>query len=326
MLTKGIISINSVCNLRCKMCDIGQKNAKSSGIFANWQNKTELVPKEWKNILDRLGINWVHIQGTEPLLYEDLDELLKLISPKRFIYLTTNGFLLPHKAEILAKYCDLIAISIDSADATLHNYIRGIPAVFENCMSGINLLNKLNFNKIRISCTITPDNHDSLIDVYNLFHKSLGFSIVFNHYNFIHPENCKKYDCQATNFSVYNPQDINVDKVFEAVKYCEAATFLPSMKKLSQLKEYYYEIPSARIKNKPCKILNAITLGNRYVISSDGSYIISSRCWYSGKIGSALNPEFSLKDSEYLININKEIKTVGLPEPCQRLCCAGRVL
>jgi len=32
------ISINNKCNLRCKMCDIGQKNKKSSGLVENWSS------------------------------------------------------------------------------------------------------------------------------------------------------------------------------------------------------------------------------------------------------------------------------------------------
>ena len=80
------------------------------------------------------------------------------------------------------------------------------------------------------------------------------------------------------------------------------------------------------MKGKSCKVLDAVMAGRRYVISADGSYLISARCWYGSKIGNALDSEFILKDSDYLKDIHTDIRINGLPEPCQRLCCAGRIL
>ena len=47
-MIKAIISVNNVCNLKCKMCDVGQKNKESSGLVENWKTESDLTPIQWQ--------------------------------------------------------------------------------------------------------------------------------------------------------------------------------------------------------------------------------------------------------------------------------------
>ena len=67
------IAISNKCNMKCKMCEIGQRSNKS-GLSHNLLNKDKLLsPEQWVKILDSLNITRLHIVAVEPLLYRQFD-------------------------------------------------------------------------------------------------------------------------------------------------------------------------------------------------------------------------------------------------------------
>ncbi len=86
--------------------------------------------------------------------------------------------------------------------------------------------------------------------------------------------------------------------------------------------EAYYSHPPTTAMKKPCKVLAMTIDGTRFAIASDGAYIVSARCWLSGKnLGNAVDGPPNKKE---LMLLMKAVEK--LPPPCQRLCCAGSVI
>lgn len=119
------IMVTNRCNLRCVMC-------------RQWREKPsdELTTEQWKRVIADLkvnGIKNIHFTGGEPLLREDLAELISCSSRNGFVVgLTTNGLLL--KKDLLERLVDnglrSIAISIDALNDK-YEKIRGAADSFD---------------------------------------------------------------------------------------------------------------------------------------------------------------------------------------------------
>jgi len=89
---------------------------------------------------DDLGVFAIGIQGGEPLIWNDLPDLLQEMQTERFnVSLVTNGLLLDtEKAKELKDLgVDRMCISIDSGIAEEHDGFRNYPGAFSKAIEGI---------------------------------------------------------------------------------------------------------------------------------------------------------------------------------------------
>ncbi len=110
------------CNLKCVHCfaeTLKRRNANVLGI-----RDYERIAKE----AIALGATHFAIQGGEPLLYAKLEQLIKVLQPKKmFVSITTNGTLL-NRARIRRLKeigVDMLTFSLDDIDPDRHNKFRG---------------------------------------------------------------------------------------------------------------------------------------------------------------------------------------------------------
>ncbi len=108
------------CNLMCKYCcnpySVGDKE---HGYEMNLEEMNDAFLK-----LDMLGIQRINISGGEPLLREDIADIIKAALARKFaVSLTTNGILVARYLDILSKL-SLLTISLDGTKET-HDYARG---------------------------------------------------------------------------------------------------------------------------------------------------------------------------------------------------------
>jgi len=145
-------AITGKCNLRCRHC---------RG-FPESELSTERARRLIAEIAE-LKPGWVFVEGGEPLLRQDLFELLELMQEKQLnVSLSTNGILLT--PQILATLNQLevkIMISIDGATPVTYESIRG-GASFEkvveqayNCAQ-VGLLKAINFIILKRNYTEIP--------------------------------------------------------------------------------------------------------------------------------------------------------------------------
>jgi MoaA/NifB/PqqE/SkfB family radical SAM enzyme len=110
---------------------------------------------EAKSVLDqakRLGILQIAFSGGEPLLREDIVELVQYAHDLGLITrLSTNGLLLDHErvSELKRAGLTLCGVSIDDADPQTHDTLRGVPGAHAKVMEGIR-----NLREFKIPCEI----------------------------------------------------------------------------------------------------------------------------------------------------------------------------
>jgi len=136
------------CNYNCKGCDVWRE-----------QDARELSTGEIKrglDILRELGVIEVVLSGGNPLLRNDIEEIINYAS--RFFITTVydNGSMAAEKIDAL-RNADFVAISIDSLDPLKNDYIKGVKGSWGKAMRAIEKLHKEGIN-VSISPTISQLN------------------------------------------------------------------------------------------------------------------------------------------------------------------------
>ena len=131
-----VLYVNSDCNAHCKMCDIGQRNNRG---IARMATGGDITLKMVRDIVDQLEKPTMFYLGmTEPLMHPNIEGIIDIIKDAGHkCTLTTNGFLLPQKADKLGRL-EGIQVSIDGPKK-VHDDIRG-KDFYDNATEGIKLL------------------------------------------------------------------------------------------------------------------------------------------------------------------------------------------
>jgi MoaA/NifB/PqqE/SkfB family radical SAM enzyme len=108
----------------------------------------------------------ITFSGGEPFMRKDILELVRFASNLGIgTHLTTNGTMItPALAkEICSSGLSTIAISIDSLDASVHDYMRGAPGSLKLTLDGVRELSKSEKHPgIVIASIVSGFNHGSL--------------------------------------------------------------------------------------------------------------------------------------------------------------------
>ena len=126
-----------------------------------------------------LGMRSVKLTGGEPFVREDIFELLKYIKDKGInLNVETNAVLIREKEARALKDADAwqVAVSIDGADAGVHESLRGVSGSFDGAIQGIRALRAERLN-VLIIASLWKGNREQLKEMI-LLAKSLGVSTV----------------------------------------------------------------------------------------------------------------------------------------------------
>lgn len=151
-------NITNKCNENCKFCY--RKLCKDNTLEEN--------KKIFDNLM-QISIGKISFCGGEPLLYEDLFELVKYIrekNPSIKLSITTNGKIIDNSLlEKIIENFDWLTLSLDSMDDEINEQMgRGK----EHKDKVLFLLKKCNNRiKIKINTVATQINKKDLINVYN---------------------------------------------------------------------------------------------------------------------------------------------------------------
>jgi MoaA/NifB/PqqE/SkfB family radical SAM enzyme len=151
--------ITRKCNYRCRGCNVWRE-----------QDEKELSTEEIKRGLDvlrEMGVVEVVFSGGNPLLRDDIGEIIEYAS--RFFITTVydNGSMAVKKIEELRK-ADFVAISIDSLDPERNDYVRGVKGAWHNTMEAVKKLRKEGL-AVSVSPTISQFNLHEMLDFTNHF-------------------------------------------------------------------------------------------------------------------------------------------------------------
>ena len=115
----------------------------------------ELDTSEAKSVIDQakqLGVVLINLTGGEPLLREDIVELVRHAHDAGLLTrLNTNGMLLDRKRVSKLKKAGLTqcCVSVDDADPETHDRLRGVPGTYAKAIAGIR-----NAREFGLSCRI----------------------------------------------------------------------------------------------------------------------------------------------------------------------------
>jgi len=294
-----VLGVNNVCNLHCKMCDVGTKNLESNFAQNLVGTRPLNMPLELvKKIIDqtseyypktRLGYGF-----TEPLVYPFLIDSLHYANTNNlFTSITTNALTLKQKAKQLVEAgLNELYISLDGPP-DIHNEIRGHKKSFQKAIEGIEELFKFDTPpSISIFCVITEWNIGYLKEFLDLFKNYPLKQVGFMHTNFTPKEVAithnntwgNSYPATDSNIDEINIDNMDLDLLWGEIQHIKSShysfpiTFSPNISSRDRLLTFYQN-PEKQVGKKCNDIFNNI------MIKSDGSVIPAHGRCYNLDIG-----------------------------------------
>ncbi len=164
------ISLTTSCNLRCIYCMPELLEKESNISNEKLLTKDEII--KITDIFSKIGIKKIRLTGGEPLLREEINEIiagLNKIEGIKEICLTTNGILLEKNIEELKKNgLTRVNISLDTVDEDEYFKItRGgnLKTVLKGIEKAIELGIKVKINTVLID---SPKNQKNILDIVKL--------------------------------------------------------------------------------------------------------------------------------------------------------------
>jgi MoaA/NifB/PqqE/SkfB family radical SAM enzyme len=342
-----ILGINNVCNLKCKMCDVGLGNQET--VF--WAN---LIGNHPQNMQRELLAEIVRQAGgftpapkigiafTEPLLHPHLVDFARtIVEAGLHCAITSNGTALARVADALVEVgVQDLALSLDGP-GDIHNRIRGGKETFQKICEGVEALNAAKrrqhslFPRLTISFTITDANYHHILAFVREMEAFNADQIIISQLNFISTQMADAHNAlyagdlkvERSNLGDMEPSAFETEAIaaeLERVRAyadarggkCPAITFVPDTTDNARLDTYYREplvFVGGRQCTDPWKML---------MVRTDGSVIPAhGRCYNYpvGDVRTATLPE--IWNSPRFQAFRRTLQAGGGTLPACARCC-----
>jgi GTP 3',8-cyclase len=134
------VSVTDRCNFRCVYCMPKEVFGRDYTFLERTQLLTLEEIARVVGIFAGLGVRTVRITGGEPLVRRNVEHLVELLHavPDLELALTTNGSLLPQKADALARAgLDRVTVSLDSVDDATFRALNDVDFPVQRVLDGI---------------------------------------------------------------------------------------------------------------------------------------------------------------------------------------------
>lgn len=167
--------ITSRCNMSCGICSFWRESPSRN---------EELSLDGVRKIADNLKAFAplvISMAGGEPLLRRDLPEIAALLAKDHFFTLITNGwFVTKELAERLYEAGTLdIHVSLDYADADMHDRMRGCKGAFDRAVQALRLLREIRPDRRRRVHMMTVLMDDNVEDIEGLLQLAEQIGVTF---------------------------------------------------------------------------------------------------------------------------------------------------
>ncbi len=155
------IFVTRKCNYRCRDCNVWMS-----------QESQELSTEEVKRSLDilrEIGVLEIVFSGGNPLLRDDMGEIINYASKYFITTVYDNGSLAANKIDEI-RNADFVAISLDTLDEKKNDYLKGVNGAWRKAMNAIDALKKEGIH-VGVSPTISQMNLYEIIDFTKFFIK-----------------------------------------------------------------------------------------------------------------------------------------------------------
>ncbi len=212
------------CNCRCQMCQ-------------RWVDPQpgELSVDEYLQLaeaFERMGVHQVSIAGGEPLVREDVFEIIQNFASRQMsVNLCTNGLLLSSLCdEVCGCGATCITVSLDGVEPETHDAIRGHKGAYEKIMQGLEkimLRPKDQRPVVRVRMTVSTDNQNEIERFYHKFSTKVDDVL-------LQPVHL----CQDAFYDSTKPESLNLDpkvlsQQIENTPWCKDGYFPGLIKALS---------------------------------------------------------------------------------------------
>jgi GTP 3',8-cyclase len=170
------ISVTDRCNFRCVYC----MPKEVYGRDYRFLERRELLTFEEIARLTRafagLGVEKVRLTGGEPLLRRELERLIEMLAaiPGLDLTLTTNGSLLPQKAQTLADAgLERVTVSLDSLDDKVFKAMNDVDVPVERVLAGIEAAAAAGLAPVKVNMVVKRGaNEESILPMARYFRES----------------------------------------------------------------------------------------------------------------------------------------------------------
>lgn len=156
--------VTTRCNCRCPMC-IWRNNRRTD------EMSTAEIGRFYRHSRQS-GFKAVGIWGGEPLLREDLPEVLALAKREGLITtLLTNGFYLQDRIQEMYREPDSVILSLDYPDEK-HDQVRGCKGLFQRVIGALETIRR-HYPGIRlmVNCLLHSGNEERTLEIAELCHE-----------------------------------------------------------------------------------------------------------------------------------------------------------
>jgi len=302
------LSVNGVCNFKCKMCDLGQKTMDSTFYKnLNPEKGAELKVERLIELFDEVKDSkpMIAITTTEPLMYKPLGQVVAAATERGMETLvTTNGFLLEKRAEELVNAgLKRLYVSLDGP-AALHNEIRGVPTSFQKAVAGIKKIDEIkkargiDYPVMKIAGVMSNHNYFALAELLRDIKDLPVEGCTISHMNFVTGEMSTEHNklfghigyASETGMSAGTESlGVDVDALWNEIvkvkkEFPDFAHFSPDFTKPEL--EIFFKRPSEIIWDNRCLIPWYVA-----EVLTNGDMIPMTRC-FSVKLGNIYKTSF----------------------------------
>ncbi len=169
------------CNFKCDICDF-------------WKPPFTAMPRlsleQIRLIVDKLrplGPQFISVGGGEPLLHEELFDIIRVLAKDNFPIMICNGwYMTPEKARLLFEAGLYEAsISVDYADAARHDGQRNMPGAFDRAIQALAMLHANRVRpeqRVHMISVVMEDNIDDIEPLVRMA-KDMGITYLLSFYS-----------------------------------------------------------------------------------------------------------------------------------------------
>ena len=169
------------CNFKCVICDFWKPE---------YNDAPRLSVEQIRIINDKIsqiGPMVISLGGGEPLIHKDILEIIRIFAKKHFPVMICNGwFITKEKARAMWEAGIYeVSISVDYADAAMHDKQRGKESAYERALQALKILNetRVHAHQRVHMITVVMDDNLSHIEPLIKIAKSLGVTYLVTFYS-----------------------------------------------------------------------------------------------------------------------------------------------
>jgi cyclic pyranopterin phosphate synthase len=179
------ISVTDRCNFRCVYCMPKEVFGRDYAFLPREELLSFEEIERLARIFVRNGVEKIRLTGGEPLVRRDLELLVEMLAriDGLDLTLTTNGSLLPHKAQALADAgLGRITVSLDSLDDEVFRAMNDVDFPVERVLAGIEAAAAAGLTPVKVNMVVRRGlNEDSVLPMARYFREA-GHTLRFVEY------------------------------------------------------------------------------------------------------------------------------------------------